>query len=297
MNVAAIGRGPVLLDTVRLLHNQGHRIVGIAIAPENAESDLTRDHWVACARDLGSELTEDPTRLDADVAVSVNWPTRLPPETLALFPHGILNAHGGDLPRYRGNAPFAWAILNGESSVALTIHRMDAGLDSGPIFLKRRLPLLPETYIGDLYAALRRDVPGMFSEVLSNLLGANSPVPQTGTPLHCYPRSPEDGRIEWWRPADYIWRLVRASSEPFVGAFAQYRGEHLVVWRARPGPWREHSCAVPGQVVGRDNNDVAVATGEGLLWLQEIEYRGRRGAPGAVLRSSRERLHQGVVPG
>ncbi len=191
-----------------------------------------------------------------------------------------------------GMRPLLRAILNGESSVALTIHRMDAGLDSGPIFLKRRLPLLPDTYIGDLYAALQRDVPGMFGEVLGNLLSTNSPVPQTGPALRGYPRRPEDGRIEWWRPAEHIWRLVRASSEPFVGAFAQYRGEHLVVWRARAGPWREQS--VPCQVKSSDAMavEVAVATGEGILWLQEIEYRGRRGASGAVLRSSRERLHR-----
>ncbi|HEV8356796.1 MAG TPA: methionyl-tRNA formyltransferase [Gemmatimonadales bacterium] len=308
MRLAAFGRGPVLRDTVRLLHTHGHTIAVLALARENTESTLTPEDWASTAHLLGTQLvvplstaalTEALRASGAHLGVSVNWPFRLRLETLAALPGGILNVHGGDLPRYRGNAPFAWAILQGEATAGFTVHLMDEGLDTGPIVLQRQVPILPETHVGDLLRALAATAPEMMVEAVDGLSsGRLVGRAQVGTGLRCYPRRPEDGRIVWSQPAERLERLVRASSEPYAGAFADWCGQRLLVWRAGAVPWPTPALAVPGQVVARDpsRGEASAATGEGLLVLRRVSLTGGAIVPATdLLRSVQTRLHDGVV--
>ena len=80
----------------------------------------------------------------------MNWLTMIAQSTLALFPWGVLNAHAGDLPRFRGNACPNWAILNGEPLVGLCIHEMIPELDAGPVLLRAHFPLSDDIYISDV---------------------------------------------------------------------------------------------------------------------------------------------------
>jgi UDP-4-amino-4-deoxy-L-arabinose formyltransferase/UDP-glucuronic acid dehydrogenase (UDP-4-keto-hexauronic acid decarboxylating) len=297
MRIAAIGRGRILLDTISALLASGHDVPVIATWPESAESDLPNGIWAGTAHDLGAAHLDHvlpPDQLRAarcDLAVSVNWRTRIDPEVRAAFPRGILNAHGGDLPRYRGNAPFAWALLNGEATVGFTVHEMNDELDAGPIYLKRFVPVTPDTYIGDLYRALAKAVPEMFDEVIRGIAaGTMNAQPQRGAALRCYPRGPEDGQMDWRRSAIHLARLVRASAEPFTGAFTTYRGARLTIWRADAVHWPEAYCAVPGQVLARNAAAVAIATGDGALHVTEVETTSGRTTAAVIVRSTRDRL-------
>lgn len=310
MRVVGLGRTRMLRDTLSLLASAGHAVPFVATCRAAPEYDVREHDFERLAAELGAELlvTQDLNAADvvarlraaeADVAVSVNWVSLIGPEACGAFAQGILNAHAGDLPRYRGNAPVAWAILQGEPQVTLTIHRMDPfELDAGPVLLKRRLPLDADTYIGDVFAWLDTAVPLAFRDALDGLsTGTLAPVQQPTDPmlaLRCHPRRPEDGRLVWSLTAEALARLVRASAEPFAGAFcALPDGTRLTVWRARARPWETPSLAVPGQVVGKDGLDgtVAVATGDGVLVLEEVEPAGTgRVRPADVIRSLRDRL-------
>jgi methionyl-tRNA formyltransferase len=303
VRVAALGRSRILLDTVRLLGERGHSVSLIATCPPTPEHDLGVDDFERLARQIGAEFVQARSldtpdvlaRLagtSCDIGVSVNWLTRIGREAREAFPHGILNAHGGDLPRYRGNAPFAWAILNGEERAGITVHLMDDGLDTGPIYVKRFVPIARDTYIGDLYRELAASVPAMFAEALVDVERGRKPMPQTGTPLRGYPRRPSDAAMDWRNEAVHLERLVRASSEPFGGAFTSCDGQRLTVWRARTIQWPEAYCSVPGQVLGRDpSGGVAIATGKGVLEVTEVQVgEGTRVPPASVIRSLRTRL-------
>src|SRR5690606_22857566 len=110
----------------------------------------------------------DPARIEqarqcgAQVAISVNWPSLIGPAMRAVFKYGVVNAHAGDLPRYRGNACPNWAILAGEERIHVTLHRMGDGIDDGPILLQRSMPLAPQTYVTDVYRFLGDAIPEMF---------------------------------------------------------------------------------------------------------------------------------------
>lgn len=237
----------------------------------------------------------------AEVAISVNWPTLIGSEMLDRFPHGVVNAHAGDLPRYRGNATPNWAILAGEHRVVLTMHRMTERLDAGPVLAQRAFPLSDATYVGDVYRFLAEAVPELFVQVLDGLQdGSLVAVDQPEDPalsLRCYPRHPRDSLLDWGRAAAELCRLVRASAEPFSGAYSFVGTERIVVWRAHVEPVGHPYLGMPGQVIDirRRSGEVAVLTGEGALVVEEVETPAGRGPAAEHVRSTRTRFGMDVT--
>ena len=311
MRVAILGRSSLLLRTARLLHDEGHEIglVGTCRAEDFYRTDEST--FEAFAEEVGAlffndarinsaERIVDLQGSECEIAVSVNWLTILREEACAAFPRGVLNAHAGDLPRFRGNACPNWAILMGEPHVGLCVHQMEPGrLDSGAVFLRDRFLLEATAYIGDVYAWLERRIPEMFRETIERLeRGTTEAVPQPRDPksaLRCHPRRPEDARISWGENAETISRLVRASSRPFDGAYSYLEGERRVtVWRASVAESETPFLALPGQVLGADmRGRPLIACGDGAIRLEDIEIDGKDGhcgARGAILKSLKQRL-------
>jgi methionyl-tRNA formyltransferase len=280
---------------------RGHEIVLVATAPAAPEYTVTEDDFERLAGELGCPFTLGTDAgllrdIDADVGVSVNWLSLLPQDMLDGFPHGILNGHPGDLPRYRGNAAPNWAILAGDDRIVATVHRMDSGLDEGPVLLQRPLLLNDRTYLADVYRFLDETFPALFEEALEGLeQGTLTPRPQPTDPelaLRGYPRLPRDGELDWALPAEQLARIVRASSEPFAGAYSWLGERRTTIWRAHAEPHRTSALGTPGQVAERrpGEGEVAVLTGDGLLVLEEIELDGVRTLASKLLRSSRLRF-------
>jgi methionyl-tRNA formyltransferase len=303
----------MLLRSIRRIHEAGHKVVLVCIPDELAGYGAGPDDFRLAAQELGATLLRE-VRLDtagvlkqlreaeANIAISVNWPTVLGHEVIHCFGLGILNAHAGDLPRYRGNACANWAILQEEEKIVLTIHLMEPdGLDSGPVVLKRSRPISPTTIIGDLYQFFEEVIPEMFLEAAEGLFsGTIKPRPQPEDPalaLRCYPRLPCDSLIDWNRDAAFLDRLVRASSEPFAGAYTYLGRNRLTIWRAWVAGFPCPALARPGQIVWRDSEtgDVGVATGDGVLVLTQVQREGEQAVKASdILCSTRLRL--GMVP-
>jgi len=307
MRVAIIGRTGALLETARVLIDAGCTIPLVISAPAAAHDPAGESRFRELATRLDAHYmpaaTFDAAALDGviaqrgaiDVGVSVNFPTVIGQDVIDRFRLGILNAHGGDLPRYRGNASQAWALLNGESRIGLCVHRMVGGeLDSGDVVVRRHLPVTIDTRIGAVHSWMEETVPGLFAEAVQIL---QQPAPRFerqhhGDALRGYPRRPEDGRIDWTRDRESILRLINASSEPYAGAFCTYRGEPIIIWRAALAHDDERYLAVPGQVarIERSTGAVDVITGNGKLRLFEVEWQGSRRQAASVITSIRERL-------
>lgn len=304
MRVAALGRTQMLFNAIRAVRDAGHEIVLIATAEASPEYRVDERDFQRLAGEIGCPYFYGPTlqasivaNSGADVAISVNWPTLIGDDVRAAFLHGILNAHAGDLPRYRGNACPNWAILAGEPNVVFTIHEMAAELDAGPILLKRAFPLTDQIYIGDVYAAMEAEFPDMFVNVL-RAIDENrlQKVEQSGPQLRCFPRIPSDSRIDWTQSAEHLARLVRASAEPFAGAYTWYDRTRLRIWRAHASRLDYDYFGVPGQVAARIGQNVSVLTGDGVLVLEQVELEGETGRVAAAecIRSLRVRLGRDV---
>jgi methionyl-tRNA formyltransferase len=308
MKFAALGRTHWLFDSVQAAVARGHEVTLIATAPASPEYRRAEADFERLAADLRVDFLSTRTSTESDladalgacgaeVAISVNWPILLGEAARAACRHGIVNAHAGDLPRFRGNACPNWAILVGETQVVVTLHQMADDLDAGPVLLQRACPLTDDTYIAEVYAFMTTQIPAMFVEVLDALQAGTAVArPQPSDPslaLRCYPRRPEDGYLDWTLPATALARLVRASAEPFAGAFFLRDGMRVTVWRAHAESNPVPSLGVPGQVaaIRRDRGEVAVLTGDGLLVLEELQRDGADRQPAsAVIQSTRERL-------
>lgn len=295
MRVAILGRTHWLLDAARAIAAAGHEIVLVCSAASQPEYRAKEHDFEAFASENGApylfatraqdgEIPDMIAQSAAEIAISINWPRILGTDVCDLPAHGVLNAHCGDLPRYRGNACPNWAIINGEQRIGLCVHRMVAGeVDAGPIFARDFLELGERTTIADVYRWLDEAIPRQFVRALANLGTPDfEPEDQTALqvrPLRCHPRRPEDGEIDWEMGAEEIDRLVRASGNPFAGAFSWLEGkERVIIWSAQPHELDHDLLAVPGQIIGSGPEDgVLVACGRGVIELLECELpNGRR---------------------
>lgn len=291
MRVAILGRSELLLNTAQHLQKNGHTIALIGTAKSEAYYKVKENDFMTfaeqnkipyfCSQTLNSpEILDVLQSANAEIAVSINWPNLVGEDACNVFLHGILNAHAGDLPRYRGNACPNWAILNGEEKITLAIHQMDPnGLDSGDVFQKVHFPIDKNTYISDIYDWLNEIIPLTFTEVVSRIeKGDVKPTPQSDDPsksLRCYPRKPEDGKIHWANSATNIHALIRASSHPFDGAFGFLEsGEKVTIWKAELRESEPPFCAIPGQILYREDGCVIVSCGNAAIKIIDASIEG-----------------------
>lgn len=308
MRIAVIGRSELIFDAAERIAAEGrHEIVLVVTAKEAPEYRVTAEDFERLASRTGATFIRTAAisgiveRIRAlppiDIAISANYPGIVPQPVIDCFRLGILNVHAGDLPAYRGNAPLAWAILNKEERVGLCVHQMVGGeLDSGDIVARDFHPVGERTKVGELWRWMLERTPDLVAEALTRLeldseyvLERQSTDPRDA--LRCYPRRPEDGRIDWSADAASVLRLINASGEPFAGAFFQFAGETYSVVDAEPVERRENFLAVPGQVTAISPDFIEVATGgSGKVRLTRLRKDGADLAPGSVVRSIRDRL-------
>lgn len=305
MRVAIIGRSEVLYDTALLLSRMGHSISCVITAKEAPEYTRTNDDFKLLAEELNIPFANGPRIIEhthllqescSDIGVSMNYPGIFPKEVIDIFPLGVLNIHGGDLPRYRGNACQAWAILNCEKKIGLCIHKMIGGeLDTGDIIMREYLEIEHTTKVTRAWEWMVDRAPILSAHAVDHL--ATNPFyvleKQSKNPvdaLRCYPRRPEDGRIDWSRPAGDVLRLINACNKPYAGAFCKLDGHPFIIWDASLVNDMEIFLAVPGQITAIGNGFVDVACGEGQLRLSSVEVSGKIGAPSVFINSLRARL-------
>jgi len=306
LKIAIIGRTEILYDTALALANSGHRVTCVLTAKEAPEYICKAAHFQSLANQLGATFAQGASILKhidflrdsgADIAVSINYTGVIPQEIIDIFPLGILNAHGGDLPRYRGNACQAWAILNGESKIGLCVHRMIGGeLDSGDIIARSYFPIDRNTKVTAVWDWMVRKTPALMLDAVTNLaadpqyiLERQSKDPMRS--LRCYPRRTEDARIDWSRSALDVLRLVNASNKPYSGAFCEFEGRRIVIWDAELVEDGEIFLAIPGQVTAIESDSIQVACGIGKLKIRLVQLEnGMECSPCELIKSVRKRL-------
>ena len=216
-------------------------------------------------------------KFNIDLGISVNNPRLISKSTLSLFPYGILNAHPGDLPKYRGNATPNWAILNGEKKIPITIHFMDDGLDSGPIMTKKFFKIDPTTKILDFYKFAEIEVPKLFVSSLKKIVNKNFKTINQSVNLknsiRAYPRNKFDGKIDWNLSAVHIDRLIRASGDPFYSAYTYYKNKKLFILDSEIEIPKFKYFVEPGQITERKTNgNVLVGSKKDFLVIKKIQY-------------------------
>jgi methionyl-tRNA formyltransferase len=209
-----------------------------------------------------------------DVIIVAAFGQILRQDVLDLPPYGCLNVHASLLPRWRGN-PLAAAILAGDEVTGVTIMKMDAGLDTGPIVAQQEADIRPDdtqATLGERLSWLGAD---LLIEVLpAYLAGELIPQAQPEEGMTYAPRlRKEDGQIEWEKSAVELDRQIRAFT-PWPGVYTTLQGDRFKILQAAPMPaWR--GDAPPGTIVTLADG-CGVATGEGALRLERVQLAGKR---------------------
>ena len=306
MNIGIIGRSEILYDSCLKLHEQGHNIVFIITAKEAPEYRVSSDDFEKLASKIGADFIYAPKIKNVhnnlkeyknlDIGVSYNYVDIINQDTIDLFKLGILNAHGGDLPRYRGNACQAWAILNKENKIGLCIHKMiGSELDSGDIVERDYLSINENTKITQIHEWMNLRVPELFIESLKKLKKDNHYVLEVQSKknediLRTFPRRPEDGKINWSQNSEEIIRLINATNKPYSGAFTFFEKKKVIIWDAEAVKDKENFLAIPGQITNILKNSIYVSSGNGKIKVNLLEIDGEELHPTEIIKSIRARF-------
>lgn len=239
------------------------------------------------------ENVETLRDLRPDLLVVAAYGLILPPSVLQIPPLGSINVHASLLPRWRGAAPITFALLEGDAVTGVTIMLMDEGMDTGPILMLAEEPIRADDTTASLGARLARLGAATLQAALPRwVAGDLTPIPQPEAGV-TYARlvKKQDGAIDWARPAVVIERAVRAY-QPWPTAFTRWRGEPLKILKAAA----LSGVGTPGTVVAVSGG-VAVATGEGLLRLDEVQPAGRRPMPGKAFVNGAPGFVGSMLPG
>lgn len=210
-----------------------------------------------------------------DLIVVVAFGQILPKSILSIPKYGAINVHASLLPKYRGAAPIAWAILNGEKVTGITTMVMDAGMDTGDILLQVETPI----DVGDTCETLHDRLASLGAQLLRETLekiktGDIRPIPQDHSKAnYAPPLKKEDGHIDWKKEANEIDRQVRAFN-PWPGAFSKLDDRWIKIYK---GEMKERPLTgKPGTVVWVGSDFVEVETGKDAFRIKEIQLEGRR---------------------
>jgi len=292
--IVFMGTPATAAATLEQLLQGPDRIVGVVTQPDRPTGrgqktapspvrKIAESHGipvVAPEKIRAPEFLETLRNWRPEIVVVVAYGRILPKAILELAPRGCLNVHYSLLPKYRGAAPAAWTIINGESIAGVTTMRLVEKMDAGPVYLQETLAVTADETSGSLQARLTPVGARLLMETLRQLKeGALQPREQDESAVTIAPMlEKEDGRIDWNQSALAIERRVRGL-DPWPGAYTHIGNKLLKVHRATVLP--ADGKGNPGEVVRADVGGFWVATGAGIIGLEEIQLENKRRLPGA----------------
>ena len=232
---------------------------------------------------LQPEKARDPVfvealrQLEPDLILVAAYGQILSKNLLDLPRWGCLNVHTSLLPRYRGAAPIQWAIAKGEMETGVTIMQMDIGLDTGPILTARSTDIRDDDTGQTLHDRLARIGGDLLVETIPGYLAGTIVPHAQENALATIARkiTKEDGRIDWVKPAEVLWRRLRAFT-PWPGTFAFLpavpKPRMIKVLSAEPVNW----TGIPGEVLQADKGGIVVGCGVGALRITALQPEGGR---------------------
>ena len=231
--------------------------------------------------------------LHPDVLVVAAYGLLLPQRVLDIPTLGSYNVHGSLLPQYRGAAPIQRAVMNGDIISGITIMRMEAGLDSGPILLQQAVRIQPEDTAGTLFDELATrggqlmvGALGMIAEGRACCIAQNEELA-----THAAKISSEEEYIDWTMSAFDIHNIIRGlTPSPGAKSVLHIEGQEPLLLRLEPGePVEDASDAKAGTLIGMENGALLIACGAGVYRLRKLRPSGKSTMAATDFRNGRLR--------
>ncbi len=260
---------------LRVLLDQGIRIPLVLTHEDSPTETIWYDSVAQVCLDHGIDFITVENANDPDVVAKIRalspdfffsfyYRKMLGAELLGVPKRGALNMHGSLLPHYRGRVPTNWAVLHGETETGASLHYMAIKPDAGDLVAQTSVPILRDDTAHEVFQKVTVAAELTLARSLPQLVAGTA----TRVPLdlkagsYFSGRKPEDGRIDWSRPAQAVYNLVRAVAPPYPGAFADLCGMRIVVNKA--SIVETNTKTVAGGIA-RQNNAFGFACGDGNL--------------------------------
>jgi len=271
---------------LKVLLHHGVEVPLVVTHRDNPDERIWFESVAALAREHGIETItpEDPNAAEVvakvrhaqpDLLFSFYYRAMLGAELLAIPKRGAFNMHGSLLPKYRGRVPVNWAIIRGETETGATLHEMLAKPDAGRIANQETVPILPDDVALDVFDKVTGAAERVLARSLPKLIDGSIVLRSQDLSQGSYfgGRKPEDGRIDWSKPAKRIHDLVRAVAPPYPGAFADFEGKRLRLLRTRL--LAERGDMRPEALLYAENGRCYAACADGgTIELLEMELDG-----------------------
>ena len=287
MRLAFMGSPDFAVPSLKALIAAGHEVVCVYSQPprpagrgKNLRNTPVHDAALEAGIDVrhpeSLKSTEEKAAfaaLNLDVAIVVAYGLILPKAVLAAPMHGCINVHGSLLPRWRGAAPMQRAIMAGDDVTGVQTMQMEAGLDTGPVFLTQTTPITKSDTAGTLHdrlAELGADVLVQTMDILE--YHKLTPIPQSELGVtYAHKLGPDDARIDWSQPADEVDCQIRGLS-PFPGAWFEIdqNGERVRVKALMSA--EEDGSGEPGTLL---DDKLLIACGRGAVRLSRVQKAGK----------------------
>jgi methionyl-tRNA formyltransferase len=291
--IVFMGTPKIAAATLESLLETSDPVVGVVTQPDRPSGRGQRPtpspvHKLAEARGIpviapekirAPEVIETLRGWRPQLIVVVAYGRILPKTVLELAPYGCLNVHYSLLPKYRGAAPAAWTIINGERQGGVTTMKLVEKMDAGAIYLQESVPLAPDETTRSLQEKLTPIGSRLLVETIRKLKeGSLIPKQQDESQATLAPMlKKEDGLIDWRCPAVEIERCVRGL-DPWPGSFTYLSGRFLKVHRTKI--ITENDQGEPGEIIRADSGGFWVATSAGVISLEEVQLENKTKLPG-----------------
>ena len=289
MNIIFAGTPEFSAVSLQSLVDAGYRVPLVITQPDRRAGrgmSVSVSEVKEMATDLGIETYQPPSlkspevleklkSVNADLMIVVAFGQIVPKSILDAFCFGCINVHASLLPRWRGAAPIQRAIMAGDTETGVCIMRMAEGLDTGPVFLERRLPIDNADTSGTLHNKLAHLGAEALIQSLTILSDENLPIAQKDThATYAHKISTNDARIDWSANASDINRLVRAMN-PVPGAYTFFGDTRIKIWETRVVDFDNQKDS-PGTVIELTQEGFLVSCGSGTLKIMFVQKAGGR---------------------
>lgn len=227
-------------------------------------------------RPRGEEFLAALRALDADIGVVVAYGHLLRPDLLAIPRHGMVNVHASLLPRWRGAAPIHWAMLSGDAVTGVSIMRMEAGLDSGPVWHQVTAPISETATTGSLFGQLATLGGAALVETLPAIAAGVPPAPQDESRVTLAPKVDRStARIRWDALDSEVSCRIRAM-DPFPGAWTMHGSESIKLFSPALGTTGAAPLFAPAGTIVATQDSLHVVCNNGVIDIREVQPAGRR---------------------